>query len=57
MARAAPEKRMEKVEHQLGAGGLHGLVDAQAVGRGHGHRLLEEEMLAGLEGGDGQVGM
>ena len=38
-------------------GGLAGRLDAQAVGDGHGHRLFEEQVLAGFEGGDGELGM
>ena len=46
-----------KVDHQFLAGFLHGFVDAQAVGGGHGHRLFEVDVLAGLERGEGQLGV
>ena len=50
-----PGKAYGEVQLQPAPAGLARRLDAQAVGDTHGHRLLEEQVLTGFEGGHGEV--
>ena len=52
-----PAETNREIKHELPAGNLHCLVNTEAVGGGHRHRLFQEDVLLRVQGSHRQIGM